>query len=218
MTCRATAISYPRSKQSRDPVYPRPSLYRGRCSAVAGRTGDLPSRHTRDLPYRGCSAPRDRRCRTESVKRETRRLWNPTLAMQGWGALVLLSGESGFTAGFAIQAHAFRAISGCSALRDRRCRTESVKRETRRLWNPTLATQRWGTLVLLSGESGFTAGFAIQAHALRAIRGCSALRDRRCRTESVKRETRRLWNPTLATQRWGTLVLLSGESGFTAKP
>jgi hypothetical protein len=33
-----------------------------------------------------------------------------------------------------------------------------------------------------------------------------------------KRGARESWNPTLATRGWGTLVSLSGESGFTAKP
>jgi hypothetical protein len=37
-------------------------------------------------------------------------------------------------------------------------------------------------------------------------------------TENVKRENRQLCNPTLATQGWGTLMSLSGESGFSAKP
>ena len=82
-------------------------------------------------------------------------------------------GESGFTAGFAIRADALRAIRGCSRARDRRWGTENAKRENRELWNPTLARQGWGTLMSLSGESGFTAGFAIRADALRAIRGCS---------------------------------------------
>jgi hypothetical protein len=75
-------------------------------------------------------------------------------------------------------------------------------------------------------------GIAIRADALRAIRGCSAPWDRRWGTETIKRENRGLWNPTLAAypstlkpragdpgaQGWGTLVWLSGESGFTAKP
>jgi hypothetical protein len=67
------------------------------------------------------------------------------------------------------------------------------------------------TLVSLSGESSFTAGFAIRADALRAIRGCSRARDPWWGTDNVKGENRRLWNPTLATQGWGTLVSLSGE-------
>ena len=52
--------------------------------------GDLPSGQTRFAPFVVAHAPRDRRCRTENVKREIRRLWNPTLAS--------LSGENGFTA------------------------------------------------------------------------------------------------------------------------
>jgi hypothetical protein len=68
----------------------------------------------------------------------------------------------------------------------------------------------------LSGESGFTAGFAIRADALCAIRGCS--RAPGLAVLNGKRGARESWNPTLATRGWGTLVSLSGESGFTAKP
>jgi hypothetical protein len=87
-----------------------------------------------------------------------------------------------------------------------------------------LAMQGWGTLVLLSGESGFTAGFAIRADALRAIRGCSrapasVVLDGSKRARAVSpRSPEKEAKSELPVSPWNRANRQEDESGFTAKP